>query len=86
MQFIENGLEGDADSGGEEDEAEDTDGVEVEHLHISEEVFILSLYLNYVWKLGWAFQSNRIFIFSDAIEVQSWVGVVYENGADNFPF
>ncbi|XP_008448921.1 serine/threonine-protein kinase rio2 [Cucumis melo] len=36
-KFIENGLEGDADSGGEEDEAEDTDGVEVEHLHISEE-------------------------------------------------
>ena len=45
MQFIENGLEGDADSGGEEDETEDTDGVEVEHLHISEEVFILSLIL-----------------------------------------
>ncbi|KAE8649455.1 hypothetical protein Csa_018878 [Cucumis sativus] len=34
--FIENGLEGDADSDGEEDEMEDTDGVEVEHLHISD--------------------------------------------------
>ena len=27
MQFIENGLEGDADSGGEEDETKDTDDV-----------------------------------------------------------
>ena len=45
--FIENGLEGDANSGSEEDEMEDIDdGVEVEHLHILEEVFILSLYLN----------------------------------------
>ena len=34
MQFIENGLEGDVDSGGEEDETEDTYGVKVEHLHI----------------------------------------------------
>ena len=35
MQFIENGLERDADFGGEEDEIEDIDSVEVEHLHIS---------------------------------------------------
>ena len=31
-----NGLEGNADSGSKEDETEDTDGVEVEHLHISD--------------------------------------------------
>lgn len=48
MQFIESGLEGDVDSGGEEDATEDTDVVEVEHLHILEEVFILLLCLNEV--------------------------------------
>ncbi|CAK9321662.1 unnamed protein product [Citrullus colocynthis] len=36
-KFIESGLEGDVDSGGEEDGTEDTDVVEVEHLHILEE-------------------------------------------------
>lgn len=36
-KFIESGLEGDVDSGGEEDATEDTDVVEVEHLHILEE-------------------------------------------------
>ncbi|KAE8652876.1 uncharacterized protein LOC116403552 isoform X1 [Cucumis sativus] len=35
-RFIEIGLEGDANSDGEEDEMEDTDDVEVEHLHISD--------------------------------------------------
>ena len=36
MQFIENGLEGDVNSDVEEDKMEDTDGVEVEHLYISD--------------------------------------------------
>ncbi|TYK03741.1 ty3-gypsy retrotransposon protein [Cucumis melo var. makuwa] len=50
--FIENGLEGDANSGSEEDEMEDIDdGVEVEHLHILEE-FNLEISLGVEWGNG----------------------------------
>lgn len=46
IQFIEGGLEGDADSGDEEAESSKLDEMDnnvVEHLQLSDEVFILSL-------------------------------------------
>ena len=49
MQFIKNGLEEDADFDDEEYEMEDTDGVEVEHLHISDYQGFALIYIRLIY-------------------------------------